>query len=366
MSKVLIVDDDVLIFAVMRAALEGRYEVLYAPNGEDGLRQIELQQPDLVLLDIEMEGLDGYQVCERIKATDMPPAVIFVSGHASSEERLAAYQVGADDFVVKPLEPRELQRKVQQTLSARQERDTLQANASEAMSVAMSAMSDTAALGLTLNSLRRAFTIQDAREIVDLVLEVAQQYQLSASAQLRFADTDPYTRNTEGRSSMMEQVLLSSLCVDARHIFDYQDRTVFNYGNLTLLVRNMPTDDEVQYGKLKDWLALLTEACAARAQMLVYDFLPAICAKVDATLVDVEGQVKQQHKYASAAFFDMKREFEEALVHLTLKETQEDTLLQILETGEQRIIASSHLGDTISSALSNLRQQVVSLSPSQD
>lgn len=109
-KRILIIDDDRFNRDILIELLGDEYEVDVAENGEDGLDKMKEFGPDLVLLDIMMPGIDGYEVCRRIKSAPSGELtlVVLVSGRASAEERLKGYEVGADDYVVKPFNHGEL------------------------------------------------------------------------------------------------------------------------------------------------------------------------------------------------------------------------------------------------------------------
>ena len=115
-AKVLIVDDDPAIINLLTAALqfEGNYLVRNADSGTTALEIIEHFHPDIVLLDIVMSDLDGYEVCRQIKRNSRYKFVkiIMVSGNILLEERLQAYEAGADDYITKPFDLEELRAKV--------------------------------------------------------------------------------------------------------------------------------------------------------------------------------------------------------------------------------------------------------------
>lgn len=112
--RVLLVDDSPLNLQILRKVLQPYYELDEATSGEAALAKAREFSPDLVLLDIMMPGLSGYEVCERIKKGPCGTftQVILVSGKASSSERLKGYQALADDYIVKPFEHDELLSKV--------------------------------------------------------------------------------------------------------------------------------------------------------------------------------------------------------------------------------------------------------------
>ncbi|MEW6057664.1 MAG: response regulator [Bdellovibrionota bacterium] len=109
-QKILIVDDEPRNQRIVSEVLEGLVEFKVASSGEEALQVIAAYLPDLVLLDIMMPGIDGYEVCKKIK-TDPKlnlMKVLLVSGKAMLEEKLKGYDVGADDYITKPFVPEEL------------------------------------------------------------------------------------------------------------------------------------------------------------------------------------------------------------------------------------------------------------------
>lgn len=105
--RILLVDDDPMNIRVLYAALSDECEALMATNGEMALALCERESPDLVLLDVVMPGLDGLEVCRRIKANPVTAAtpVIFVSAQNAADQENAGLEAGAADFVTKPINP---------------------------------------------------------------------------------------------------------------------------------------------------------------------------------------------------------------------------------------------------------------------
>ena len=112
-AQVLVIEDDETIRAVLRRIAEvAGAEVIEAPSGEEGLRTLYERRPDVVVLDIGLPGLDGWQVLERIRQlTDLP--VVMVSAHDDELEKVRALQAGADDYVTKPFGAPELLARLQ-------------------------------------------------------------------------------------------------------------------------------------------------------------------------------------------------------------------------------------------------------------
>jgi putative two-component system response regulator len=109
-GRVLIVDDNAVNVDILRRILRKEYDLETAAHGEECLAKIPAFKPQLVLLDIMMPGIDGYETCRRIKSSTVGPLVqvILVSGKGSTAERLQGYAAQADDYVVKPFDHDEL------------------------------------------------------------------------------------------------------------------------------------------------------------------------------------------------------------------------------------------------------------------
>ena len=118
-KKVLVVDDDDRVREMIefRLTLFG-YEVVQATNGQEGLVAVRREQPDLILLDVMMQELDGFQVCRRLKQDEATKGipVVMLTAKAEAKDVTRAFESGADDYVVKPYDPAVLQAKVKKNL----------------------------------------------------------------------------------------------------------------------------------------------------------------------------------------------------------------------------------------------------------
>jgi len=117
--KILIVDDDPDIRDVLKLTLsEEKYEILEACDGEEALKIIHNNQPDLILLDYQIPKIDGREVCRRIKKDlllrHLP--IIMVTGKGDINDKVVGMDAGADDYVVKPFEPKELMARIRMIL----------------------------------------------------------------------------------------------------------------------------------------------------------------------------------------------------------------------------------------------------------
>jgi class 3 adenylate cyclase/CheY-like chemotaxis protein len=130
-ASILVVDDTPQNIKLLDALLTPRgYEVIPAASGEEALTRVANRQPDLVLLDIVMPGMDGYEVCRRLRgdeATEMLPVVMITA--SGEQEKVAALEAGADDFITKPLDQAELLARIRSLVRIKQYQDQIQSQA---------------------------------------------------------------------------------------------------------------------------------------------------------------------------------------------------------------------------------------------
>ena len=109
MRVLVIEDDDAVRAAVRRALLLGGYEVVQAPTGEEGLMRAQTEVPDAIVLDLGLPDIDGMQVCRTLRNSGNRTPILMLTARAAIEDRVDGLEAGADDYLVKPYDVRELQ-----------------------------------------------------------------------------------------------------------------------------------------------------------------------------------------------------------------------------------------------------------------
>jgi two-component system alkaline phosphatase synthesis response regulator PhoP len=130
-GRILVVDDEIYIVHILDFSLgmEG-YEVVTALDGEQALEKVAQQKPDLIVLDIMMPKLDGYETCKALKSNaetkDIP--VILLSAKGRNVDQKVGFEVGADDYITKPFSPRKLVDRINAILGQPSRADIQQAS----------------------------------------------------------------------------------------------------------------------------------------------------------------------------------------------------------------------------------------------
>lgn len=127
-SKLLIIDDEPINIRMLDSMLRDSYEIIVALNGEQALtRATSAPPPDLILLDIQMEGMDGYEVCRRLMKNDITRSipVIFVTSLTDEEDERKGLELGAIDYITKPYRPSIIRVRLRNHLELKHKRDLL-------------------------------------------------------------------------------------------------------------------------------------------------------------------------------------------------------------------------------------------------
>lgn len=120
MYKILSVDDEPINQAIVEEIFSSKFEVSLVSSGEECLNKVNDIKPDIILLDVSMHGMDGYETCRELKkfeqTRDIP--VIFVSARGTLEDKIKGHEAGGHDYVTKPFNHFDLEVKIRQTIQA--------------------------------------------------------------------------------------------------------------------------------------------------------------------------------------------------------------------------------------------------------
>ena len=370
--KVMIVDDDEISADVLTLALESSFDIRTLNSGDSALAALEDFKPDVVLLDISMPGLDGYATCRALRErliADEQPAVIFVSAKDSLEDRLQAYESGGDDFMVKPIVPPEVVRKVRVMVNLVAERKQLKASADSARQMAMGFLTNLGETGTALQFLRNSQTCRDPAELAQLTLATLREYGLEANVQLR-PPGESLTFIESGRASPLEESVFA-MVRDLDRIFQFRQRLIVNYPHVSVLIKNLPIADTDRCGRLRDLLAIIAEGCESSMLALIRTAeieartrqLQQTSAAVQAAITSLHAQYQAQQADTRIILHQMHDKFAHDLMFLGLTETQEDRLMQLLDSSIDETLELFARGLDFGDKLAELRRGLATDDP---
>ena len=316
--------------------------------------------PDLILLDVEMPGMDGIEACRRLRAAGNDTVqVMFVSSHDDLETRLAAYDAGGNDYIIKPYAHDELVRKINVARQFVAQRSDLGAQAQYAQQTAFTAISSMGEMGSVLEFMRNSFACAVPADLAIRLFETLQYFRLNGLLALRCANECLHF-SSRGECSQLECDILAHAATLER-IFQFGNRLAINYPGVTLIVHPLPLDDPDRVGRLRDHLAILVEGAEVRLQAMEVSRQQQLQASgIGEAAVELTAALKKIEQ-AQAGYRVRAAEIDEAylkalvaaFVHLGLTENQECTLADLAQRNHQQLMA---LQDENSNVSDDLRE----------
>lgn len=360
LGQVLVVDDSAISTESMRQALQNEFEVNDVSSGEACLELLSSggALPDLILLDIEMGGIDGFETCQKLRENhDIP--VIFVTSHDDLPECLKAFDSGGDDFVVKPFDPGVILRKAQRIVQHQAIKKTLAQEKASLSSMAMGFLRNLGDTGVLLTFMRSSLGLSDYKELALRLLEATSSYGVHCNVQIRHGDGS-CTITPNGEASPLEESVLTKSASMGR-IFQFSKRLIVNYDAVSILILDLPNNEE-EHGKLRDNVAILAETAEAIAETIAMRKESALRAEALQTAVSetadtveiVRKLYSQQQTDTRQSLDEMIGTVEKSYFNMGLTERQEARISDILREGTEQTLTLFDVGVEIDRRLAQI------------
>ena len=341
-----IVDDVEAGRRVLESAFGQDYHVESFESGAACLARVEKSPPDLFLLDVDMPEMDGYTLCRHLKnqANTREVPVIFISGLDDLESRLAGYDVGGDDYIVKPYKLALLKQKVEVLRRVGEGKKALKNRLEESDILASLVMSNLDEYAVLIKFLRSLNSCEQYSDLTEAILAMISSYQLKGAVQFRLPESD-LTINIDGDAAPLEASILRQISTQ-ESIVSFKSRTAFNFGRVTLLVNNMPLADPELCGRLRDHLAIAAETLESKVTaMLTRQENTSTKAEIADLLRSLDGAIRDgNEKYARAriqsadAIQSLMTSLDVEFSRLGMLESQEFKLKEMLENTMDQLI----------------------------
>jgi len=267
-GTIIVIDDEPMIVELIVTLLEDDgYTTVTAANGQEAIELLnssDVADISAIISDIKMPVMDGYQLCQAIREhetyKDIP--FIFASALTTLEEKIKGYNAGADDYIPKPIDPDELLVKIKRVVEQKKSKDELGKQLAESQHVAMQSFTYTSDLGRIVNFYEDALLAVSIEDLAKKLFSVTSSYGLNCV--LAIVDGDTLTLiSDQGYVSPLERKVIE-LARSQSRFYHFGKRTIVNYEYHSLLVKNMPVDDETKYGMINDMLGALCNAIYAK------------------------------------------------------------------------------------------------------
>lgn len=255
-GRVLIVDDEKTTRALHRTVLSKQFDVVTADSGEEALKICRAQLPDLVLLDVMMPEMDGFETCQKLREfTDIP--IIFATANDKLEEHLKAFDAGGDDIIAKPVVKEILLRKVSLAIQSNRVKHNLKTEKDSMQSMAMSFLSAAGESGVLQQFMQVSLTCNSPKVLGEQLVEAIRLFGLECSVLIRDNTGSPIISSYNPPSEIERSILEHSASMG--RIFQFKQKMVVNYDRVSVIVDNMPAEETEKSGRLRDNITILAE-----------------------------------------------------------------------------------------------------------
>lgn len=341
-KTILVVDSDPATRTRIETALNDSFSVLCAESGVDALMQIQVDEPDMVLLDIELPGMDGYETCQQIRQHSNIP-VIFVSASNHPENRIKALEVGGDDFVDKPFDSQFLALKVAKMLAPHVRAEIINVEKQAMQSMAMDLLTITNEGRTLLDFMISNLNSRHHEELADSVINIISSYGLHGFLEIRHPEG--VTRRSVGIAiSPLEEPLMGDRQAQ-QGVFVFRQKLMVNKPNSSVMIPNMPTDAELA-GRLQQNIVMLMEATESlistidmrKDTALKTESLQVAAFSAHSITQSLQNDYHQQQADTRILLYSLIDKVEKSYFSLGLTEGQEERISQLLRGESEGIL----------------------------
>ncbi len=361
------VDDDPATRLVIDDLLSNNgYQCVLFDSGEQCLEQAPDIKPDLILMDVVMPGLSGLDTCEklhRIECMHSTP-VIFLSSSNKIEDRLRGYTAGGDDYIGKPYEPDEILAKIDAAIKRKLIINAAKKKSTESELTSQGLMTTLGEVSLVMHFLQATSGYMTYEQLANKIIQTHLGLGLEISMEIRTADEHLYFCTGNVKHPLEKSVF--NYLMNKGRLIDFNERTAVNFPSISILVRNMPVNDEDRYGRIKDYIASIAEGANTKISAIKsdlsmreqYNNLLNILNDSRDAVKALNLNQKVQQSNSDQIISDLAQEIELSFMHLGLSEEQENFQMSIIARSEEHMQQLFKQGSCIDEKFDHILSQM--------
>ncbi|AWB68131.1 hypothetical protein C2869_17665 [Saccharobesus litoralis] len=361
-DKILIIDDVPEICSLLTMQLENEFEVHVANDGIQAIEAYQDHQYLLVLLDIEIPGMDGFEICQELNQIDKPrkPSLIFISGHDDDETTLRCFEMGADDFISKNTETSILNKKLKALVRYKRMVSALHQEEENLTELVNTTMLQASFYGSCLNLMADIQLADSEERIAQIVFSFMQSQGLKTAFSFSHDGQTNYFDQVNRLCSPIEKKVFT-LLKDKGRIYEFSSRLVLNDQHVSLLIKQMPDSQSTQYGLLIDVLAKLVPAIEMRYRALINNRqLQLAQHSLQSTVSNIQMAVQEMQEERQKIIDDIVMKIGLSFHDMDFSDDQEQFLIKLIETS---VMEQADNNDKFVSINQQLTQTLDSIHP---
>lgn len=332
-TKILIIDDDLDYCALLAETLIDEYQCYFAHDGQSALDQFAAIKPALVMLDLGLPDISGFTLCQSISAQAGSHlySLFVISGDCSLDTKLRAFSMGADDFIAKPFEIKELLSRVERDLKLLEEKQALQQSHHEAYQLVDVTMKQASQYSYVMNFFKSLNACSTVAAVADAFFDAMRFFKLKASIVIRVPTT--FHADFNGASISPIELNVYEMLANKGRLFEFGQRLMVNGHHVSFLIKNLPNDDAIQ-GEVRDYTAALVEGIDAKLEELALrSGVSTALSDLKSTVADINAAMQEHNKIMNSVLSDMLTKISSSYHSLELTEVQEEFFTTLVEEG---------------------------------
>ncbi|ALQ09824.1 MULTISPECIES: response regulator [Pseudoalteromonas] len=367
LTKILAVDDEPFNLEIIEEILEDLdFELKVAVSGPECLSMVEDYMPQVILLDVSMPQMNGYEVCKSLKSNPNTAHIIvmFVSARGTVEERMEGYSVGAEDYIVKPFGHDELKSKLNNLNQVLVEKESLEKQVEDATSTAFNAMANSSEMGQIVNYVENIGFINDPQSLGKALIDCLQSFNLQSNVEFRYANVIEHFA-LHGVCSPIVIELFEMLKSKGR-LHEFSHRILVNYEYISLLVLNMPDHDPDKHGRIRDHVCFIVSVTEQQLRAIMtkrilvsqQERLNTVANSVHSKFHSLIGLLNDNRKNNERVFKQLQEDLEVRIPTMGLDEDQEVFIYKKVDETIQNSISREESVQEVKASFAEIEQDL--------
>lgn len=369
LTRILAVDDEPFNLEIIEEILEELpFELKVASGGPECLSIVEEFSPHVILLDVSMPKMNGYEVCKKLKANPNTANIIvmFVSARGTVEERMEGYAVGAEDYIVKPFSQDELKAKLVHLNDMLLEKENLEQQVEDATSTAFNAMANSSEMGQIVNYIESIALIDNVKDLGQALVNCLNSFDLQSNIEFRLGSAEPAQHFALHGSCSPIVIELFDMLKSKGRLHEFSHRILVNYELISMLILNMPDHDPDKHGRIRDHVCFLVSVTEQqlrailtsqklKAQQASFNDVVTMLHKKFQDLIELLDSNRINNE---AVFKRLQEELEERIPSMGLDDDQEMFIYQKVDQTIQNSVAREASVKGVKAAFHEIEQDL--------
>jgi len=363
-TKILSIDDNNQNLTLIEQVLNDDFDIVSSDGNSPIIELILKEQPQIILLDINLEGKSGYDLCKELRCSNVDEdiIVIFVSALSTVDDKLVAYANGGDDYISKPVDIVELCHKLKRVEKRLKEANSLKVRATRASNMAFISMKQASELGVLIEFFKETLNISNPDPLFLKISEFFDQFATQFSLEFRFNEHKfQYPKNN---ISALEMEVLS-LGIKAGKVVSFGKNILFSSQWCSILTKQLPDDDEDYLGRIRDHFSILLNIIDSRLIFMESEdirikarekALENLNNSLATDFCEIKENVLNQEKELLALLSELTSRMDEKTVSMGLSYEQETELIDLCEETKEQFQGTIGASVMIDNKLENVNR----------